>query len=184
MNRLTVVVGPAGVGKGTVVAALSRTYKQVWVSVSATTRPPRVGETEGESYYFVTPAAFEAMVADGEMLEWAWVHGTDRYGTPRSPVLAALAANLHPILEIDVAGARQVRQTMPGARFVFIAPPSFEVLVERLHLRGTENDEQIQRRLRTARTELAAVDEFDHIIVNDDISCAVAQLAQVMELVG
>jgi len=174
--RLTVVSGPTAVGKGTVVSRLRDQHPEIFVSVSATTRPPRPGEVDGVHYLFVTPEEFDELVAAEMLLEWAVVHGVHRYGTPRAPVLAALAAGRQALLEIDLQGARQVRRTCPDARFVFLAPPSWEELVRRLVGRGTESPEQRERRLETAREELAAAREFDHVVVNDEVGRAVAAL--------
>lgn len=178
--RLTVLAGPTAVGKGTVSADVRARYPQVWLSVSTTTRPPRPGEVEGVHYHFVDDATFSAMVEAGEFLEWAVVHGRHRYGTPRRPVLERLAAGEPALLEIDLAGARQVRAAMPDARFVFLAPPSWDELVRRLVGRGTEDEEERERRLATARVELAAESEFDHVIVNDDVRRATDELVAVM----
>ncbi len=180
--RLTVLAGPTAVGKGTVAADVRTRYPEVWLSVSATTRPPRPGEIEGVHYYFVDDAEFDRMVASGELLEWAVVHGRHRYGTPRRPVEDALAAGRPALLEIDLQGARQVRATMPGARFVFLAPPSWDELVRRLVGRGTEDEAERERRLQTAREELAAVSEFDHTVVNADVRQATDDLVQLMGL--
>jgi guanylate kinase len=179
-SRLTVLAGPTAVGKGTVSADVRARYPEVWLSVSATTRPPRPGEVDGVHYLFVQPEEFDRMVADGEMLEWAVVHGRHRYGTPRGPVVEHLAAGVPTLLEIDLQGARQVRSSMPDARFVFLAPPSFDELVRRLVGRGTESVEERERRLATARVELAHEDEFDVTIVNDDVTRATDELASIM----
>ena len=181
--RLTVLAGPTAVGKGTVSADVRARYPQVWLSVSVTTRAPRPGEVEGVHYHFVSSDEFDRMVAAGELLEWAVVHGRNRYGTPRRPVEEHLAAGTPALLEIDLQGARQVRESMPDARFVFLAPPSFDELVRRLVGRGTEDEEERERRLRTARVELAAEPEFDHVIVNDDVHRATDELVQVMGIV-
>ncbi|SDQ46079.1 guanylate kinase [Quadrisphaera sp. DSM 44207] len=161
---------------------MRRRYPQVWLSVSATTRPPRPGEVDGVHYLFVDDAAFDALVADGQMLEWAVVHGRHRYGTPRQPVERALAAGTPVLLEIDLQGARQVRRVLPGARFVFLAPPSWQELERRLVGRGTEGPEERARRLATAREELAAESEFDVTIVNDDVRRATDELVSWMGL--
>ena len=176
MARLTVLSGPSGVGKRTVITALRRNYPEVWVSVSCTTRAPRPGEAEGIDYYFVDRAAFEKMVEAGELLEHAEFAG-NLYGTPRQPVLDHLAAGIPTILEIELAGARQVRTTMPHARFVFLAPPSLDVLIQRLRDRGTETADAIAARLAHAQTELAAENEFDETIVNNDVEQAAHELA-------
>lgn len=176
------LAGPTAVGKGTVAAEVRRRYPDVWLSVSATTRPPRPGEVDGVHYRFVDDAAFDAMVAAGDLLEWAVVHGRHRYGTPRVPVEERLAAGVPVLLEIDLQGARQVRASMPDARFVFLAPPSWEELVRRLVGRGTEDEPARERRLATARVELAAEDEFDHTVVNADVRRAAADLVSCMGL--
>lgn len=131
-------------------------------------------------YHFVSPEEFDALVADGQMLEWAVVHGRNRYGTPRAAVEQRLAEGVSALLEIDLQGARQVRESMPDARFVFLAPPSWEELERRLVGRGTEDAEERERRLATARVELAAEPEFDHVIVNDDVHRATDELVRVM----
>ncbi|MBK8459549.1 MAG: guanylate kinase [Micropruina sp.] len=179
---VTVISGPTAVGKGTVVAALRAQCPQVWVSVSATTRPPRPGEVDGVHYLFVDDAQFDQLIADDGLLEWAVVHGTHRYGTPSTPVREAVAAGRTVILEIDLQGARQVRQHLPEARTVFIAPPSPQALVQRLSDRGTETPEQIRRRLVTAEGELAAQGEFQHVVVNDDVGQAVQDLVVLLGL--
>jgi guanylate kinase len=180
--QLTVVSGPTAVGKGTVVSRLRSEHPEVFVSVSATTRPPRPGEQDGYHYMFVSDAEFDELVAAGQLLEWAVVHGTHRYGTPKAPVLAALASGREAILEIDLQGARQVRQSWPTARFVFLAPPTWDELVRRLVGRGTETEEQRRRRLQSAEAELAAIREFDHVIVNREVGQAVQDLVALVGL--
>lgn len=180
--RLTVLAGPTAVGKGTVAAEVRRSHPDVWISVSATTRKARPGEVHGVHYLFVDDAEFDRMIAAGELLEWAVVHKRARYGTPRKPVLDTLAAGRPALLEIDLQGARQVRATMPEAQFVFLAPPSWEEMVHRLVGRGTETPEQQQRRLETAKLELAAQPEFDHTVVNDTVERAAAELVALMGL--
>lgn len=170
------LAGPTAVGKGTVSADIRTRYPQVWLSVSATTRSPRPGEIDGVHYLFVSDAEFDEMIARDDLLEWAVVHGRHRYGTPRGPVETHLWAGVPVLLEIDLQGARQVRQTWPDARFVFLAPPSWDELVNRLVGRGTEGPEERERRLSTARVELAAEQEFDHVIVNDDVQRAADEL--------
>ncbi|GAB2624411.1 guanylate kinase [Pseudactinotalea suaedae] len=174
--RLTVLAGPTAVGKGTVSADIRARYPEIWLSVSATTRPPRPGEIDGVHYLFISPETFADMVARGDFLEHAVVHGRHHYGTPRGPVDACLAQGRPALLEIDLQGARQVRTTMPEARFVFLAPPTWEELVRRLIGRGTEDDEERARRLATAKIEMAAQSEFDHTIVNDDVTRATDEL--------
>jgi guanylate kinase len=175
-----VLAGPTAVGKGTVAAAVRERHPEVWISVSATTRAPRPGEVDGLHYWFVSEAEFDRMIAAGELLEWAVVHGTARYGTPRLPVERALAEARPALLEIDLQGARQVRASMPQALFVFLKPPSWQELVRRLTGRGTESAEEQARRLETARAELAAEAEFDVTIVNHEVHAAADELVALM----
>ena len=179
-RRLVVLAGPTAVGKGTVAAFVRDYHPDVWISVSVTTRTPRPGEVDGVHYHFVGEETFSEMLAKGEFLESATVHGRARYGTPRTPVLDALAAGRKPLLEIDLQGARQVRRAMPEALFVFLAPPSWAELVHRLVGRGTESPEERETRLATARAELAAQDEFDVVVVNHDVEQAAAELVSLM----
>ncbi|MGH3460831.1 MAG: guanylate kinase [Kribbellaceae bacterium] len=178
--RLTVLAGPTAVGKGTVAADIRERYPDIWISVSATTRRPRPGEQHGVHYLFVDDAEFDRMIEAGELLEWAVVHKAARYGTPRQPVLDKLAEGRPALLEIDLQGARQVRETMPDAFFVFLAPPSWEELVNRLVGRGTEDADERERRLDTARVELAAEKEFDVTIVNASVRDAADQLVKLI----
>ena len=168
-SRLTVIAGPTAVGKGTLVAELHRRHPGLFVSVSATTRAPRPGEVDGMDYHFVSDAEFDRLVSSGQMLEWALVHGAHRYGTPRGPVQAQLDAGRPALLEIDLAGARQVRRSMPSAR---------------LAGRGTEDAAEQERRLVTARAEMDAAGEFDHIIVNDTVVRATDELERLLGLSG
>jgi guanylate kinase len=177
---VTVLAGPTAVGKGTVSARIRQEYPQIWLSVSATTRPPRPGEVDGVHYRFVSEETFTDLVETDQMLEWAVVHGRHRYGTPRGPVTEAVAAGHPVLLEIDLAGARQIRRTLPGARFVFLAPPDWDTLVQRLVGRGTETAEERERRLETARRELEAESEFDVTIVNDSVERATGELAALL----
>ena len=177
--RLTVLSGPSGVGKGTVVAQLRRSVPQVWVSVSCTTRAPRPGETDGVEYHFLTREEFARMVDAGELLEHAEFAG-NCYGTPRRPVAEHLAAGVPTLLEIELDGARQVRASMPDARFVFLAPPSVEELVARLSGRGTESPEAMAARMRRAEVELAAASEFDHVVVNREVVEAAREVAALL----
>jgi guanylate kinase len=179
MSRLTVLSGPSGVGKRTVITALRRDAPHVWVSVSCTTRPPRHDEQEGVDYYFVDRDRFAEMVAAGELLEHAEFAG-NCYGTPRQAVLDHLAAGVPTILEIELEGARQVRRAMPEARFVFLAPPSLDELIRRLHARGTESADALTARLERAHVEIAAEEEFDEVIVNRDVDQAARQLADLI----
>ncbi len=180
--RLLVLAGPTAVGKGTVAAAVREDYPDVWISVSCTTRAPRPGEIDGEHYHFVSDEEFDRMIAGGELLEYAVVHGHAKYGTPRKPVEAALAEGRPAMLEIDLQGARQVKANMPEALLVFLAPPSWEELVRRLVGRGTETEEQRERRLETAKVELAAEAEFDVTIVNHEVHEAAADLVKLMRV--
>jgi guanylate kinase len=182
-SRLTVLAGPTAVGKGSVSADIREHHPEIWISISATTRAPRPGEQHGVHYWFVSEAEFDDMVADGELLEWAVVHGRHRYGTPRRAVEEALRDGKPALLEIDLQGARQVRRSMPGGLFVFLSPPSWDELVRRLVGRGTETSEERERRLDTARLELASQPEFDVTIVNDDVHRATDELVHCMGLV-
>ena len=173
--------GPSGVGKSTVVAEVVRTHAEVWLSVSATTRRPRPGETHGVNYFFVDHVEFARMVEHGELLEYAEFAG-NFYGTPRNPVLERLEAGTPVLLEIELQGARQVRASMPEALLVFLAPPSWDELVRRLVGRGTEPAEVIARRLETAKVELAAESEFDAAVVNASVEGAAADLVRLMGL--
>lgn len=181
MARLTVITGPSGVGKGTLVGQLLRRHPQIWLSVSATTRAPREGEVEGQSYFFLSRERFEQQVAEGGFLEWAEFAG-NLYGTPRAPVEAQLAAGRPVLLEIELEGARQVRQSFPSGFQLFIEPPSFEELERRIRGRGTDSEEAIARRLERARVELAAAAEFDAVLVNADLDSALTELEQLMQL--
>ena len=171
--------GPSGVGKSTVLARIREAYPQVWTSVSVTTRPPRPGEVDGREYYFVDEEEFDRLIVSGDLLEWATFVG-HRHGTPRAPVEAKLAAGVPVLLEIDLAGARQVRTADPDALLVFLAPPSWDELVRRLNGRGTEAPEIIRRRLDEARVELAAEPEFDVTLVNTSVQEVCDELVALM----
>ncbi len=177
-SRLLVLAGPTAVGKGTVAAHIREHNPEIHLSVSATTRAPRPGEIDGVHYYFVDDAEFDRLIADDELLEYAVVHNKSRYGTPRAPIDAALAAGKTVLLEIDLQGARQVRKAEPTATLIFLLPPTWDELVQRLVGRGTEGTEERARRLRTAKVELAAQNEFDHLIVNEDVAAAAAEVVE------
>jgi guanylate kinase len=179
-SRLTVLSGPSGVGKSTVVAELNRTCPEIWISVSVTTRHPRPGEVDGREYHFVDDEEFDRLVATGALLEWAQFAG-HRYGTPRDPLNAKLEAGVSCLLEIDLAGARQVKRAVPDARLVFLAPPSWDELVRRLSGRGTESAEVVERRLTAARDELAAASEFEVTLVNTSVQDVCRQLVALMK---
>lgn len=179
-GRLIVLCGPAGVGKGTVLGRVREQHPQIWLSVSATTRKPRPGEVDGVNYFFMTEQEFLAKEDAGEFLETADVFGLAHYGTPVKPVVEHLEQNIPVILEIDIQGARSVKQRAGelglDVMTVFIAPPSFEELERRLVGRGTETPEQQAKRLETAKIELAAEPEFDKVIVNNVVDDAASEL--------
>jgi len=181
-SRLVVLAGPTAVGKGTVSRHIRETYPDVLLSVSATTRPPRPGEVEGEHYYFVSDAEFDAMIERGEFLEYAVVHNAYKYGTPRPPVERALAEGTSVLLEIDIQGARAVKEAMPEAVLVFLLPPTIEELVRRQLGRGTEGPEEQARRLETAKVEMAAQDEFDVKVVNHDVGQAAREVVELLDV--
>ncbi|MEU5523244.1 guanylate kinase [Streptomyces sp. NPDC093250] len=180
--RLTVLSGPSGVGKSTVVAHMRKEHPEVWLSVSATTRKPRPGEQHGVHYFFVSDEEMDKLIANGELLEWAEFAG-NRYGTPRAAVLEHLEAGVPVLLEIDLQGARQVRESMADAQLVFLAPPSWEELVRRLTGRGTESADVIERRLSAAKIEMAAEPEFDITLVNTSVEDVAHELLALMNVV-
>lgn len=180
-TRLVVLAGPTAVGKGTVSSYIRENHSDVLLSVSATTRKPRPGEIDGVHYYFVSDDQFDAMIANNELLEWAVVHNSYRYGTPRPPIDAALAEGKRVLLEIDLQGARSVRSVMPEALLVFLLPPTWEELVRRLIGRGTEDAAEQARRLETAKVELAAQEEFDVKVVNTEVSQAAQEVVELMD---
>lgn len=179
-GRLIVLCGPAGVGKGTVLGRVREQHPEIWLSVSATTRQPRPGEVDGVNYFFMPEQEFLDKEAAGEFLETADVFGLAHYGTPVQPVVEHLERNIPVILEIDIQGARSVKQRAGELGIevmtVFIAPPSFEELERRLIGRGTETPEQQAKRLETAKIELAAESEFDKVIVNNVVDEAADEL--------
>ena len=180
-GRLIVLAGPSGVGKSSVVAGLRHAMPELHFSVSATTRDPRAGEVDGRDYRFVGPVGFDELIARGELLEWAEIHGgLQRSGTPRAPVEQALADGRPVLVEVDLQGARAVKAAMPESVTVFLAPPSLDELVRRLRARGTETDAQFARRLETAQEEMASRHEFDVVVVNDDVQAVVARLVELV----
>lgn len=181
-GQLVVLAGPSAVGKSTVVSGLRSAVPDLYFSVSMTTRAPRPGEVDGKDYFFVTPEHFQGRIDRGEMLEWADIHGgLQRSGTPAGPVQEAMGAGRPVLVEVDLAGARNIKRLLPEAQTVFLAPPSWDILVQRLTGRGTETPEVIERRLTTAREELDAQGEFDTVVVNDDVDVAVATIAGILQ---
>jgi guanylate kinase len=180
-GRVVVLSGPSAVGKSTLVKCLRERIPDLHFSVSATTRASRPGEVDGVDYHFVSPTRFQQLIEAGALLEWAEIHGgLHRSGTLAQPVREATASG-HPVLiEVDLAGARAIKQAMPEAITVFLAPPSWEVLEARLVGRGTETPEVIHRRLTTARAELAAQDDFDEVVVNSRLETACSELVSLL----
>ncbi|HEY9313539.1 guanylate kinase [Williamsia sp.] len=180
-GRLLVLAGPSAVGKSSVVRRLRELLPELMFSVSATTRDPRAGEVDGRDYHFVSRDEFDRLIEENQLLEWAEIHGgLQRSGTPAKPVYEAMEQGRPTLVEVDLAGARNIRDTVPEAVTVFLAPPSWDVLVARLRGRGTESDEVMERRLQTARAELDSADEFDHVIVNDEVDSVAQQLLSLL----
>ncbi|TGD90368.1 guanylate kinase [Mycolicibacterium sp. CH28] len=180
-GRVVVLSGPSAVGKSTVVHRLREQLPDLHFSVSATTRAPRPGEVDGVDYHFVTPAEFQQLIDRGELLEWAEIHGgLHRSGTLAAPVAAAAASGLPVLIEVDLAGAKAVKRAMPEALTVFLAPPSWAALEQRLAGRGTETPEVMARRLATARSELAAQGDFDVVVVNSQLESACSELVSLL----
>nr|WP_296766999.1 guanylate kinase [Rhodococcus sp. (in: high G+C Gram-positive bacteria)] len=180
-GRLIVLAGPSGVGKSSVVRLVRALLPELWFSVSVTTREPRPGEVDGEDYHFVTADEFDRMIENGELLEWASVHGgLHRSGTPAAAVDQALELGKPVLLELDLAGARAVRASKPEATLVFMAPPTWDDLVQRLTSRATEESAATERRLETAKVELAAQEEFDTVIVNTDVDHSCEELVSLL----
>ena len=177
---LVVLAGPAGVGKGTIVQRILASEPDFMLSVSATTRAPRPGEIDGVHYHFMSREEFEELISQNQLLEFATVHGSNFYGTPLNELTKAEAADKHLLLEIDLQGARQVKERIPQALTIFISPPNWEELEARLRNRGTETEEQIQTRLSTARTELASAGEFDFNVTNQDLDTCVSEVVELV----
>ena len=182
MSQLFVLAGPSGVGKGTVVKLLREQHPELVVSISATTRSPRPGEVDGKDYIFLDRSQFEDQIQAGGFLEWAEVHRKNLYGTPKAPVVHALNGGSTVLVEIDMAGARQIRSCGLAATYIFLAPPSWDELVQRLEGRGTESAQERERRLETARAEMACQSEFDFVVVNNTVAKAASQIASLMGL--
>jgi guanylate kinase len=179
-GNLFIISGPSGAGKGTLVKAVEPLVPDIWTSVSVTTRAPRPGECEGEHYYFISDEQFTQLAETGGLLEWAEVHD-NRYGTPRAAVEQKIAEGRQVILEIDPQGAFQVKKLVPDSILVFIMPPSFDELQRRLVGRGSETEAQVETRLETARRELDLVGEYDHVVINEDVSRAARELAHLID---
>lgn len=180
-TRVVVLAGPSAVGKSTVVSQLRDSVPQLFFSVSMTTRQPRPGEQDGVDYLYVSRDQFEATIASGDMLEWAEIHGgLQLSGTPRKPVEEAIAADRPVLIEVDLEGARNVKKLLPSCTTVFLAPPSWEALVDRLTGRGTESADVIERRLQTAKVEMDSQHEFDCVVVNDNVEQAVAEISALL----
>jgi len=175
LGKLIVLTGPSGVGKGTLMNAILQRYPELHYSVSATTRSPRPGEVNGKNYHFITRSEFEKLVTQGEFLEWAEFAG-NCYGTPREAVLNHIQSGKLVVLEIELEGARQIRHTFPSALSIFILPPSFAELEKRIRGRGQDAEEAISRRLNRAEEEIAAADEFDLQIINNDFEQALQEI--------
>jgi guanylate kinase len=180
VSRLAVIAGPTAVGKGTVVRHLIQHHPEIRLSISATTRDPRPGEVDGVDYYFWSHERFDQAIANHELLEFATVHGVNRYGTPREAVEKALARGEKIVLEIDIQGAKQIKKSMPEALTIFILPPSWEELVRRLSVRGTEDPAEQANRLETALVELASADDFDFTVINDEVDKCADKVLELM----
>lgn len=178
---LLIISGPSGAGKGTVCKALLEKHKELVLSISMTTRAPRQNEIEGVHYFFETNENFMKLIGEGEFLEYAIVHGRDFYGTPKRFVLEQLEAGHNVVLEIDVEGAMQVKNSFKNGIFVFIMPPTFEELENRLIGRGTESAEAIERRLKTAANELKNINKYDYVVINDIVDNAVESIETILK---
>ena len=179
--KLIVLTGPSGVGKGVLVKKLLGRYKEIWLSISATTRSPRKGEIDGEDYFFLKPDRFDELARNSGFLEWAEFAG-NCYGTPRDQVQKKLDDGKSVLLEIELEGARQVRKTFPEALQIFLAPPSYKELERRIRGRATDSEDDIQCRLLRAKEELKSQKEFDAVIINDDLDKAFHELERVIGL--
>ena len=179
--NLTLITGPSGVGKGTLVKKLLERNEDLWLSISATTREPRKGEKNGEHYYFLNKSRFEELIAEGGFLEWAEFAG-NLYGTPIAQVQNQLDNGKRVLLEIELEGARQVRKSSPESFQIFIAPPNFDELEKRIRSRGMDKEDSIQKRLKQASKELEAKSEFDAVVINEDLDKALFEIENLLEL--
>ncbi|MCL6582526.1 MAG: guanylate kinase [bacterium] len=178
-SSVFVISAPSGVGKTTLRNILLSRLQNLYYSISCTTRPPRSGEVNGRDYFFVSPEVFQKKIEDHTLLEWAMVH-RNLYGTPKEPIIAALQDKKDVLLDIDVQGARTLQQRIKGVITIFLLPPSWQVLEERLRSRKTETDEEIENRLRTAREEIKSCWEYDYLIVNNDLEEVVEKVKAIM----
>ena len=180
LKKLIIITGPSGVGKGTVVKKILAKEKNIWLSISATTRKPRVGEKDGESYYYITDKKFKDMIDKNEFLEWAQFAG-NYYGTPLTTVNEKIENGWIVLLEIEVEGAKQIKAKFPEALSIFLLPPSIEELEKRIRNRGTEKEEAINRRLSRANYEIASSDEFDFVLTNHDVDKTVKTILKIIK---
>ncbi|WP_414622097.1 guanylate kinase [Calothrix sp. CCY 0018] len=171
-GKLIVLIGPSGVGKGTLMRLLLSRHPELNYSISATTRPPRLGEVDGKDYYFISRSKFQQLIEEGEFLEWAEFAG-NLYGTPRKPAINLMESGKSVLLEIELEGARQIRAAFPELLSIFILPPSFNELEKRIRGRKKDTEDAISRRLKRAKEEIDSADEFDLQIVNDDLETAI-----------
>ena len=180
LKKLIIITGPSGVGKGTVVKELLDRNKDIWLSISATTRNPRIGEKDGENYYFISDEKFKDMIDKKEFLEWAQFAG-NYYGTPLSTVNEKIEKGFIVLLEIEVEGAKQIKEKFPEALSIFLLPPSKAELEKRIRNRGTEKEEAIDRRLSRADSEIASSDEFDFVLTNHDVDETVKEVFKIIK---